>query len=184
MSNVQPPITLCFWYIYINQVYVNNFSAIRSKRVDRSRKERVENHSIEADNSLAACYIVSLQYIRKLEKVDEWLESVDILPHSNRRATVGCVVWTVVVVTSVEAGGGGGRCGGGQPGASQLSVPRMVQRSPSPLACSRQQPSSPARGWCWATVLLLAAAPATLASKLEFKHHNNTELAAILQQVT
>merc|ERR1719412_537891 len=60
----------------------------------------------------------------------------------------------------------------------------MVQRSPSPPAsCSRQQPSSPARGWCWATVLLLAAAPATLASKLEFKHHNNTELAAILQQV-
>ena len=107
MSNVQPPITLCFWYIYINQVYVNNFSAIRSKRVDRSRKERVDNHSIEADNSLAACYIVSLQYIRKLEKVDEWLESVHILPHSNRRATVGCVVWTVVVVTSVEAGGGG-----------------------------------------------------------------------------
>ena len=105
--------------------------------------------------------------------------AVHILPHSNRRATVGCVVWTVVVVmTSVEAGGG-------QPGASQLSVPRMVQRSPSPPAsCSRQQPSSPARGWCWATVLLLAAAPATLASKLEFKHHNNTELAAILQQVT
>merc|ERR1719410_528957 len=60
----------------------------------------------------------------------------------------------------------------------------MVQRSPSPPAsCSRHQPSSPARGWCWATVLLLAAAPATLASKLEFKHHNNTELAAILQQV-
>ena len=93
MSNVQPPITLCFWYIYINQVYVNNFSAIRSKRVDRSKKERVDNRSIEADNSLAACYIVSLQYIRKSEKVDEWLESVDILPHSNRRATVGCVVW-------------------------------------------------------------------------------------------
>ena len=121
-------------------------------------------------------------YIRKSEKVDEWLESVHILPHSNRRATVGCVVWTVVVVTSVEAGGGG-RCGGGQPGASQLSVPRMVQRSPSPPACSRQQPGQ-TRGWCWATVLLLAAAPVTLASKLEFKHHNNTELAAILQQVT
>merc|ERR1719225_630578 len=58
----------------------------------------------------------------------------------------------------------------------------MVQRSPSPPACSRQQPGQ-TRGWCWATVLLLAAAPVTLASKLEFKHHNNTELAAILQQV-
>ena len=83
-----------------------------------------------------------------------------------------------------DVSGGWWRSGGGQPGASQLSVPRMVQRSPSPPAsCSSQQPGQ-TRGWCWATVLLLAAAPVTLASKLEFKHHNNTELAAILQQVT
>ena len=85
----------------------------------------------------------------------------------------------------VDCGGGDVSGGWWRParGLALLSVPRMVQRSPSPPACSRQQPGQ-TRGWCWATVLLLAAAPVTLASKLEFKHHNNTELAAILQQVT
>ena len=77
-------------------------------------------------------------YIRKSEKVDEWLESVHILPHSNRRATVGCVVWTVVVMTSVEAGGGGGRWRPARGLAAQCSEDGAALT----IATSMQQPAA------------------------------------------
>ena len=62
------------------------------------------------------------------------------------------------VVTSRESGGSGGWLW--RPGASQSM---MVAR---------------------ATLTLCAALISLAAANIEFKHHNNTELAAILQQVS